>query len=360
MREFKGMVKALHRAGIEVILDVVYNHTAEGNHLGPMLGFKGVDNAVLLPADARRPALLHGLHRHGQQPQPGAPERAPPDHGLAPLLRDRLPRRRVPLRPRLGAGARVLRRRPPVGVLRHDPPGPGAVAGEADRRAVGRRARAATRSGTSRSSGRSGTGIYRDSDARLLARPGRPSPSSRSASPAPATSTSRTAAGRPRRSTSSPRTTASRSTTSSRTTRSTTRRTSRTTATAPTTTAAGTAASRARPTIPRSTRLRERQLRNFLTTLFLSQGVPMLLGGDELGAYAAREQQRLLPGQRDQLVRLGARATVSARLLRFTRRLIHSPRRPSRLPADAVPDRATRRSAPACPTAGGSGQTAAR
>src|SRR5260370_37607120 len=38
------MVKAIHRAGMEVILDVVYNHTAEGNHLGPMLSFKGVDN----------------------------------------------------------------------------------------------------------------------------------------------------------------------------------------------------------------------------------------------------------------------------------------------------------------------------
>jgi len=44
LSEFKGMVKALHRAGIEVILDVVYNHTAEGNHLGPVLAFKGVDN----------------------------------------------------------------------------------------------------------------------------------------------------------------------------------------------------------------------------------------------------------------------------------------------------------------------------
>lgn len=44
--EFKAMVKALHAAGIEVILDVVYNHTAEGNHLGPTLSFKGVDNAV--------------------------------------------------------------------------------------------------------------------------------------------------------------------------------------------------------------------------------------------------------------------------------------------------------------------------
>ncbi|HVM08984.1 MAG TPA: glycogen debranching protein GlgX [Acidimicrobiales bacterium] len=42
--EFKQMVKALHEAGIEVILDVVYNHTAEGNHLGPTLSFKGIDN----------------------------------------------------------------------------------------------------------------------------------------------------------------------------------------------------------------------------------------------------------------------------------------------------------------------------
>jgi glycogen operon protein len=46
VQEFKGMVRALHQAGIEVILDVVYNHTAEGNHLGPTLCFKGVDNAA--------------------------------------------------------------------------------------------------------------------------------------------------------------------------------------------------------------------------------------------------------------------------------------------------------------------------
>jgi glycogen operon protein len=44
VREFKAMVKALHAAGIEVILDVVYNHTAEGNHLGPTLSLKGIDN----------------------------------------------------------------------------------------------------------------------------------------------------------------------------------------------------------------------------------------------------------------------------------------------------------------------------
>ena len=46
VQEFKQMVKALHEAGIEVILDVVYNHTAEGNHLGPTLSFKGLDNAA--------------------------------------------------------------------------------------------------------------------------------------------------------------------------------------------------------------------------------------------------------------------------------------------------------------------------
>ncbi|HVT18780.1 MAG TPA: glycogen debranching protein GlgX [Thermoanaerobaculia bacterium] len=56
VREWKQMVKALHREGIEVILDVVYNHTAEGNHLGPILCFRGLDNAAfyrLRPDDRR-------------------------------------------------------------------------------------------------------------------------------------------------------------------------------------------------------------------------------------------------------------------------------------------------------------------
>ncbi len=54
--EFKTMVKSLHSAGIEVILDVVYNHTAEGSHLGPTLAFRGIDNAAyyrLVPGDQR-------------------------------------------------------------------------------------------------------------------------------------------------------------------------------------------------------------------------------------------------------------------------------------------------------------------
>jgi glycogen operon protein len=56
VQEFKAMVRALHAAGIEVFLDVVYNHTSEGNHLGPMLSFKGLDNAAyyrLTSNDAR-------------------------------------------------------------------------------------------------------------------------------------------------------------------------------------------------------------------------------------------------------------------------------------------------------------------
>ena len=56
VREIKQMVLDFHRAGIEVILDVVYNHTAEGNHLGPMLSFRGIDNAAYyrLVEDDRR------------------------------------------------------------------------------------------------------------------------------------------------------------------------------------------------------------------------------------------------------------------------------------------------------------------
>jgi isoamylase len=53
--EFKSMVKTLHRAGIEVILDVVYNHTAEGNELGPTLSLRGIDNSVYYRLDPDNP-----------------------------------------------------------------------------------------------------------------------------------------------------------------------------------------------------------------------------------------------------------------------------------------------------------------
>ena len=86
---------------------------------------------------------------------------------------------------------------------------------------------------------------------------------------------------------------------------STTRPTARATATASTTTSAGTAASRARPTTRRSTRSARSRSRTSPRSCFLSQGVPMFVAGDEVGRTQQRQQQRLLPGQRAQLVRLG-------------------------------------------------------
>ena len=70
--EFKTMVKRFHRAGLEVILDVVYNHTAEGNHLGPTLCFRGIDNAAYyrLDPDHRRYYVdFTGCRQHARHPR---------------------------------------------------------------------------------------------------------------------------------------------------------------------------------------------------------------------------------------------------------------------------------------------------
>ena len=84
--EFKQMVKAYHRAGIEVILDVVYNHTAEGNHLGPTLCFRGIDNVNLLPPRFRRSAALYGLYRDRKYPERDASPRTPAHNGQSAIL----------------------------------------------------------------------------------------------------------------------------------------------------------------------------------------------------------------------------------------------------------------------------------
>ena len=136
--EFKAMVRSLHQAGIEVILDVVYNHTAEGNHLGPMLAFKGIDNAAYyrLTQDRRFYMDYTGT---GNSINMRHPAGAPADHGQPALLGPRDARRRLPFRPRVDPRPRAPRRRPAVGVLRPHPPGPGREPGQAHRRAVGRR-----------------------------------------------------------------------------------------------------------------------------------------------------------------------------------------------------------------------------
>ena len=73
IKEFKGMVKALHRAGIEVILDVVYNHTAEGNHLGPVLAFKGVDNVSYYRLMPDHPRFYQDFTGTGNSHNPAHP-----------------------------------------------------------------------------------------------------------------------------------------------------------------------------------------------------------------------------------------------------------------------------------------------
>ena len=130
---------AFHEAGIEVILDVVYNHTAEGNHLGPTINFRGIDNAAyyrLVDDDLRFYKDFTGTGNSLNARHP---------HTLQ-LIMDSLrywvtrdARRRVPLRPGLHAGPRVLRRRPVERVLRSGAAGSGGQPGQTDRRTVGRR-----------------------------------------------------------------------------------------------------------------------------------------------------------------------------------------------------------------------------
>ena len=137
--EFQAMVAALHAAGLEVLLDVVFNHTAEGGQAGPTLcRHRGLDNPGLLPARPGRPPPLCRHHRHRQLPQRRRPGLPAADHGLAALLAHRDGRGRVPLRPHPPWPARTAVR-PAVGLLRPGPPGPGGVPGQADRRALGRR-----------------------------------------------------------------------------------------------------------------------------------------------------------------------------------------------------------------------------
>jgi glycogen operon protein len=71
--EFKAMVRALHEAGIEVILDVVYNHTAEGNQLGPVLSFKGIDNAAYYRLVADNPRFYYDTTGTGNSLHVGHP-----------------------------------------------------------------------------------------------------------------------------------------------------------------------------------------------------------------------------------------------------------------------------------------------
>ena len=138
--EFKAMVANLHAAGLEVLLDVVYNHTAEGDHGGPTLCHRGLDNPAYYRLDPADPSRYVDTTGCGNAVNAGDPL------GLQ-LIMDSLrywltemhvDGFRFDLAPTLARQDGGVRRG--VGVLRPRLPGSRRVAGQADRRAVGRRA----------------------------------------------------------------------------------------------------------------------------------------------------------------------------------------------------------------------------
>ena len=270
-------------AGIEVILDVVYNHTAEGNHLGPTLSLPRHRQRRLLPARRRQPRYYMDYTGTGNTFNAGTRTRCSWSWtACATGCRRCTSTDFASISPRRWA-ARSTRSSGPRPFFDLDPAGPGRVAGQADRRAVGRR--------RGRLPGRQLSaalvGVERQVPRLRCATTGAATsarwPSSATGSRARPTCTRTARAGRTRASTSSPPTTASRWPTSCRTTTSTTRRTARTTATATDDNRSWNCGVEGPTDDAAIIELRRRQQRNFLATLFLSQGVPMLLGGDEIG-----------------------------------------------------------------------------
>ena len=100
MSEFKAMVRAVHAAGLEIVLDVVYNHTAEGNHLGPTLCFRGLDNPRYYRLDRRDQSLYLNWTGTGNTVDLTQDEALRPRPRQPPLLGRGHARGRLPLRSR--------------------------------------------------------------------------------------------------------------------------------------------------------------------------------------------------------------------------------------------------------------------
>ena len=270
-------------------------------------------------------------------------------------------RRRLPLRPRVGAGARVLRRRPPLGVLRRHPPGPGALPGEADRRAVGRRARRLPGGQLPGALGASGTASTATTmrDFWRGESDGVAEFASRLTGSSDLYQTDGRRAvrldqlhHRARRLHAAP--------TSSPTTTSTTRRTSRTTATAPTTTARWNCGVEGPTDDPAINELRAAPAAQLPGHAAALPGRADAARRRRDGPHPGRQQQRLLPGQRDLAGSTGTSTTTRDACSTSRSRLIApAPRAPGLPPARLLRRRATA-TARGCPTSGGSAPTAAR
>ena len=311
------MVRALHEAGIEVILDVVYNHTAEGNHLGPTLSFRGIDNAAYYRLVDDDPQYYMDYTGTGNSLNVRHP------HSLQ-LIMDSLRYWVTEMHvdgfrfdlaatlarefydvDRLAAFFDLVQQDPVISQVKliAEPwdVGPGGYQ-------VGNFPPLWTE----------WNGKYRDT-VRDFWR-GEPATlgefASRITGSVRPVRARRAPAGRAR-STSSPRTTASRCTTSSPTTTSTTRPTARTTGTARTTTGPGTAASRATPTTRRCSSCAPGSSATCSARCCCRQGVPMMLGGDELGRTQRGNNNAYCQDNEISWVRLGAGRAVSD-LVAFT------------------------------------------
>jgi glycogen operon protein len=251
VQEFKKMVRSLHAAGIEVILDVVYNHTPEGNQMGPTLSLRGIDNASyyrLSPEDRRYYMDFTGCGNSLNMTHPRVLQLIM-DSLRYWVLEMHIDGFRFDLASTLARELHAVNKLGAFFDIIHQDPVLSQVKLTAEPWDVGE---GGYQVGNFPVLWTEWNGKYRDSVRRFWRGTAAPPASSPPAWPAAATCTSTTAASPTPRSTSSPATTASPSRTWSATTRSTTRPTARATATAATTTTAGTAARKGRPTTPPS------------------------------------------------------------------------------------------------------------
>ena len=358
VREFKGLVKALHRAGIEVILDVVYNHTAEGNHLGPTLSFRGVDNLSYYRTMPDDPRYYMDFTGTGNSLNPVNPSvlRLIMDSLRYFVLECHVDGFRFDLASALAREFHDVDRLSAFFDIIHQDPVLSQVKLIAEPWDVGE---GGYQVGNFPVLWTEWNGMYRDTmrdfwrgqsrRRRLRAavhRLERPLPVGRAAAvrvdqlhhrPR------RVHAARPRHATSERHNEANLEGNQDGTTDN----------------RSWNCGVEGETDDPAVNALRDRQIRNFLATLFLSHGVPDAAGRRRDRPHAARQQQRLLPGQRAQLARLGPRR-AGAGAARVHAAADRAPPRAPDLPArrPSSPARSTRTRAP--PTSGGSGPTAAR
>ncbi len=323
LQEFKQLVKALHEANIEVILDVVFNHTAEGGPDGPTVSFRGIDNKTYYIT--RQPRALCELHRLRKYRELQPPRGARLRDRLPALLGGGVSHRRLPLRPRLGARPRLDRRSAGQPAAPRGPRlRPRARPLRPHRRGLGR-GRAVSGRATSRPTGAgwNGTASTATAARRFLkgdtgvagemvaAHHGLARPLRRRRAQADRVDQfhhlpRRLHPARPRL----------------RTTRSTTSPTARTNNDGANDNWSWNCGEEGETENPQVNALRLKQQKNALALLLVSQGVPMLYMGDECGAHTGRQQQRLLPGRGLELVRLVTSRRRTTSLLRFAKGMI--------------------------------------